>query len=1069
MPKREDVKKVMVIGSGPIVIGQAAEFDYAGTQACRSLKEEGVEVCLVNSNPATIMTDKDIADEVYIEPLTAKVLEKIIEKEKPDSILPTLGGQAGLNLGMELAESGFLEAHGVKLLGTTALTIKKAEDREMFKETMEKIGEPVAASEVVENVEDGVKFAEKIGFPVVLRPAYTLGGSGGGIAHNTAELRKILENGLRLSRVGQVLVERCISGWKEIEYEVMRDGAGNCITVCNMENIDPVGVHTGDSIVVAPSQTLSDKEYQMLRTAALNIIDELQITGGCNVQFALHPTSFEYCVIEVNPRVSRSSALASKATGYPIAKVAAKIALGFTLDEIKNAVTGKTYASFEPALDYCVVKFPRLPFDKFIHAKRTLTTQMKATGEVMSICTNFEGGLMKAIRSLEQHVDALDSYDFSHLSKEELFVRLTVVDDQRIWVIAEALRKGISRQTIHEITMVDEWFIDKIHNLVRMEEKLKKGPLTKELLAEAKRMEFPDSVIARWTGIPEEEVAKLRYDNGITARYKMVDTCAAEFEAQTPYFYSVYNTSDTDEAKERVTDRKKILVLGSGPIRIGQGIEFDYCSVHATWAFAKEGYETIIINNNPETVSTDFDIADKLYFEPLTPEDVKNVVDIEHPDYAVVQFGGQTAIKLTMSLTKMGVPILGTDAKDVDAAEDREIFDEVLQKCEIKRAAGATVYTAEEAKEVAHRLGYPVLVRPSYVLGGQGMQIALSDEEIEQFMAVINRYTQEHPILVDKYLQGTETEVDAVCDGENILIPGIMEHIERSGVHSGDSISVYPSQTLSEHVKETIAEYTRRLAKELHIIGLINVQFIAVGEEVYIIEANPRSSRTVPYISKVTGIPIVDLAAKCMLGHKLTEMGYQPGLQPEVGTIAIKMPVFSTEKIRGAEISVGPEMKSTGECLGISKDFNEALYKAFMGSGVSLPKHKQMIITVKDADKGEIIDIARRYEKLGYIIYSTRRTAETLQENGVHARKVNRIDQESPTVMDLLLGHKIDLVIDTPTQGHDKNRDGFLIRRTAIETGVTTITSLDTARALVSSLEHQAEETDLSIIDIAKL
>ncbi len=1069
MPKRQDVKKVMVIGSGPIVIGQAAEFDYAGTQACRSLKEEGVEVCLVNSNPATIMTDKDIADEVYIEPLNAKVLEKIIEKEKPDSILPTLGGQAGLNLGMELAESGFLDAHGVKLLGTTALTIKKAEDREMFKETMEKIGEPVAASEVVENVEDGVAFAEKIGFPVVLRPAYTLGGSGGGIAHNTAELRKILENGLRLSRVGQVLVERCISGWKEIEYEVMRDGAGNCITVCNMENIDPVGVHTGDSIVVAPSQTLSDKEYQMLRTAALNIIDELQITGGCNVQFALHPTSFEYCVIEVNPRVSRSSALASKATGYPIAKVAAKIALGFTLDEIKNAVTGKTYASFEPTLDYCVVKFPRLPFDKFIHAKRTLTTQMKATGEVMSICTSFEGGLMKALRSLEQHVDALDSYDFSHLSKEELFVRLTVVDDQRIWVIAEALRKGISRQTIHEITMVDEWFIDKIHNLVRMEERIKKEPLTVELLAQAKSMEFPDSVIARWTGKTEQEIAQLRYDNGITARYKMVDTCAAEFEAQTPYFYSVYNTTDTDEAKERVTDRKKILVLGSGPIRIGQGIEFDYCSVHATWAFAREGYETIIINNNPETVSTDFDIADKLYFEPLTPEDVKNIVDIEHPDYAVVQFGGQTAIKLTMSLTQMGVPILGTDAKDVDAAEDREIFDEVLQKCEIKRAAGATVYTAEEAKEVAHRLGYPVLVRPSYVLGGQGMQIALSDEEIEQFIAVINRYTQEHPILVDKYLQGTETEVDAVCDGENILIPGIMEHIERSGVHSGDSISVYPSQSLSEQVKETIAEYTRRLAKELHIVGLINVQFIAVGEEVYIIEANPRSSRTVPYISKVTGIPIVDLAAKCMLGYKLTDLGYEPGLQKEAGTIAIKMPVFSTEKIRGAEISVGPEMKSTGECLGISKDFNEALYKAFMGSGVSLPRHKQMIITVKDADKGEIIDIARRYEKLGYIIYSTRRTAETLQENGVRCRKVNRIGQESPTVMDLLLGHKIDLVIDTPTQGHDKNRDGFLIRRTAIETGVTTITSLDTAKALVSSLEHQEQEKELSIIDIVKL
>ena len=1059
----------MVIGSGPIVIGQAAEFDYAGTQACRSLREEGVEVCLVNSNPATIMTDKDIADEVYIEPLTVPVLEKIIEKEKPDSLLPTLGGQAGLNLGMELAESGFLDAHGVKLLGTTALTIKKAEDREMFKETMEKIGEPVAASEVVENVEDGVKFAEKIGYPVVLRPAYTLGGSGGGIAHSVQELRKILENGLRLSRVGQVLVERCISGWKEIEYEVMRDSAGNCITVCNMENIDPVGVHTGDSIVVAPSQTLSDKEYQMLRTAALNIINELQITGGCNVQFALHPTSFEYCVIEVNPRVSRSSALASKATGYPIAKVAAKIALGFTLDEIRNAVTGKTYASFEPALDYCVVKMPRLPFDKFITAKRTLTTQMKATGEVMAISSSFEGGLMKAIRSLEQHVDALDSYDFSHLSKEELFVRLTVVDDQRIWVIAEALRKGISKSTIHEITMIDEWFIDRIHTLVRMEEKLRKGKLTDELLAQAKRLEFPDNVIARYTGISEEEIAKRRYACGITARYKMVDTCAAEFEAQTPYFYSVYNRNDADEAAERVTKRRKILVLGSGPIRIGQGIEFDYCSVHATWAFSKAGFETIIINNNPETVSTDFDIADKLYFEPLTPEDVKNVIDIEHPDYAVVQFGGQTAIKLTAALTKFGVPILGTDAKDVDAAEDREIFDQVLQKTGIKRAEGATVFTAEEAKAVAHRLGYPVLVRPSYVLGGQGMQIAISDEEIEQFMAVINRYTQEHPILVDKYLQGTETEVDAVCDGENILIPGIMEHIERSGVHSGDSISVYPAQSLSAKVKETIAEYTRRLAMELHIVGLINVQFIAVGEEVYIIEANPRSSRTVPYISKVTGIPIVDLAARCMLGHKITEFGYKPGLAPEAGTIAIKMPVFSTEKIRGAEISVGPEMKSTGECLGISRDFNEALYKAFMGAGVDLPRHRQMIITVKDADKGEIIDIARRYANLGYIIYSTLGTAAVLQDNNIPCRRVNRIDQESPTVMDLLLGHKIDLVIDTPTQGRDKNRDGFLIRRTAIETGVTTITSLDTAKALVSSLEHQAEETSLSVIDIAKL
>ena len=789
MPKNPNVKKVMVIGSGPIVIGQAAEFDYAGTQACRSLKEEGVEVILVNSNPATIMTDKNIADKVYIEPLTVDVIKQIIEKEKPDSLLPNMGGQAGLNLGMELAESGFLDSHGVTLLGTTAETIRNAEGRQEFKDLMERIGEPCAPSLLVENIQDGVDFANKIGYPVVLRPAYTLGGSGGGIAHNLAELESILENGLRLSRVGQVLVERCISGWKEIEYEVMRDSAGNCITVCNMENIDPVGVHTGDSIVVAPSQTLSDKEYQMLRTSALNIINELKITGGCNVQFALHPTSFEYCVIEVNPRVSRSSALASKATGYPIAKVAAKIALGYTLDEIKNAITGKTYASFEPTLDYCVVKVPRLPFDKFITAKRTLTTQMKATGEVMSICTNFEGALMKALRSLEQHVDCLRSYDFTELTKEELVERLKIVDDQRIYVIAEALRKGVSYDEIHEITMVDHWFIDKLAILVEMEDALEKGPLTVELLREAKRIEFPDTVISRLTGKSVEEIKKMRYDNGIVASYKMVDTCAAEFEAATPYYYSVYGGEN--EAIE-TNDRKKVLVLGSGPIRIGQGIEFDFCSVHATWAFAKAGYETIIVNNNPETVSTDFDIADKLYFEPLTAEDVENIVNIEKPDGAVVQFGGQTAIKLTEDLMKMGVPILGTKAEDVDAAEDRELFDEILEQTGIPRAAGGTVFTAEEAKAVANRLGYPVLVRPSYVLGGQGMQIAISDAEIEEFMAVINQYTQEHPILVDKYLMGKELEVDAVCDGTDILIPGIMEHIERTGVHSGDSISVYP-------------------------------------------------------------------------------------------------------------------------------------------------------------------------------------------------------------------------------------------------------------------------------------
>ncbi len=1052
----------MVIGSGPIVIGQAAEFDYAGTQACRSLKEEGVEVILVNSNPATIMTDKNIADKVYIEPLTAKVLEQIIEKEKPDSILPTLGGQAGLNLGMELEESGFLASHNVKLLGTTAATIKKAEDRQEFKDTMEKIGEPCAASKVVESIEDGIAFTNTIGYPVVLRPAYTLGGSGGGIAHNQMELETILENGLRLSRVGQVLVERCIAGWKEIEYEVMRDSAGNCITVCNMENIDPVGVHTGDSIVVAPSQTLSDKEYQMLRTSALNIIDELQITGGCNVQFALHPTSFEYCVIEVNPRVSRSSALASKATGYPIAKVAAKIALGYTLDEIKNAITGKTYASFEPTLDYCVVKLPRLPFDKFITAKRTLTTQMKATGEVMSICNNFEGALMKAIRSLEQHVDCLLSYDFSELSLEELKDRLKIVDDQRIYVIAEALRKGMDYDTIHEITMIDEWFIDKLAILVEMENALKEGPLTVELLKEAKRIEFPDNVISRLTGIPEEEIKKMRYDNGIVAAYKMVDTCAAEFEASTPYYYSVYGSEN--EAVE-TNPPKKVLVLGSGPIRIGQGIEFDYCSVHATWAFRKAGYETVIINNNPETVSTDFDIADKLYFEPLTPEDVESIVNIEKPDGAVVQFGGQTAIKLTESLMKMGVPILGTKAEDVDAAEDRELFDKILEQTEIPRAAGGTVYTAEEAKAVANRLGYPVLVRPSYVLGGQGMQIAISDEEIEEFMNIINRIAQDHPILVDKYLQGKEIEVDAVCDGTDILIPGIMEHIERTGVHSGDSISVYPAPTISRTVKEKIAEYTRRLAKALHVKGLINIQFIAIGEDVYVIEVNPRSSRTVPYISKVTGIPIVDLATEVIIGKTIRELGYEPGLQPEADYFAIKMPVFSFEKIRGAEISLGPEMKSTGECLGIAKTFNEALYKAFLGAGVDLPKYKQMIITVKDADKGEAIEIARRFEKLGYIIYATRSTCAALQEAGVKARKVNKISQESPTVMDLILGHKIDLVIDTPTQGRDKTRDGFLIRRTAIETGVNCITAMDTARALVTSMEQKHEK--FTLIDIA--
>ena len=1063
MPRITDIKKVMVLGSGPIVIGQAAEFDYAGTQACRSLKEEGIEVVLVNSNPATIMTDKDIADKVYIEPLNVDVVKKIIKEEQPDSILPTLGGQAGLNLAMELEESGFLKENNVRLIGTTALTIKKAEDRLEFKNTMEKLKEPVAASTIVEDVEAAVDFAKEIGYPIVVRPAYTLGGSGGGIADDEASLRLICENGLRLSRVGQCLIERSIAGWKEIEYEVMRDSRGNCITVCNMENLDPVGVHTGDSIVVAPSQTLSDKEHQMLRTSALNIIDELGITGGCNVQYALNPHTFEYCVIEVNPRVSRSSALASKATGYPIAKVAAKIALGYTLDEIKNAVTGRTFASFEPALDYVVVKIPRLPFDKFITAKRTLTTQMKATGEVMSICTNFEGALMKAIRSLEQHVDSLIVNYYEGFTDEDIKDELQKVDDRRIFLIAEAIRRGITPEYIHSITKIDEWFIDKIERLVRCELRLKNEELTRELLFEAKRMEFPDKVIAKLTGKTEKEIYERRIKENIIAGFKMVDTCAAEFEAVTPYYYSCF---DGENENTSVTDKKKVLVLGSGPIRIGQGIEFDFCSVHCVWAFSKAGYETIIINNNPETVSTDFDIADKLYFEPLTPEDVRNVVELEKPYGAVVQFGGQTAIGLTKALMEMGVKILGTSAEDVDAAEDREIFDNILNETGIPRASGGTVFTADEAVEVANRLGYPVLVRPSYVLGGAGMRIAISDSDIREYIGIINRNVQEHPILVDKYLMGEELEVDAVCDGEDILIPGIMQHIERAGIHSGDSISVYPSQNISAELIERIEDYTRKLAKSLHVIGLVNIQFIIYENEVYVIEVNPRSSRTVPYISKVTGIPIVELAAKVIMGEKIRDLGFEPGLQKEAPYVAVKMPVFSFEKLRGAEISLGPEMKSTGECLGIAKTFDEALFKAFLGAGIDLPIHKKMIITVCDEDKKEIVPIAAGFSKLGYEIYATRGTAEVLKNNGVEVTQVNKLEQAAPTLMDLLLAHNIDLVIDTPSKGAGKSKDGFLIRRVAIETGVSVITALDTATALLRSLTNSHKD-ELEMIDIA--
>lgn len=1061
MPLKSNIKRVMVIGSGPIVIGQAAEFDYAGTQACRALKEEGLEVILVNSNPATIMTDNAMADKVYIEPLTLETVKRIIKKERPDSLLSTLGGQTGLTLSMQLAKEGFLDKYGVQLLGANPETIDKAEDRQLFKDTMLEINQPVIPSLVVNDVETAVKFADEIGYPVIIRPAFTLGGTGGGIVNNEDELREITSNGLELSPITQVLVEKCISGWKEVEFEVMRDSDGNVITVCSMENFDPVGVHTGDSIVIAPTVTLADKEYQMLRSAALDIISALKVEGGCNCQFALNPETFEYAVIEVNPRVSRSSALASKATGYPIAKVAAKIAIGYTLNEIKNAVTGTTYACFEPALDYVVVKFPKWPFDKFVYAKRDLGTQMKATGEVMAIAPTFEQAIMKAVRGAEISHNTLNDKEFAALSNASVIDRLSVCDDRRIFCVYEALKRGVTVDQIHEITMIDEWFLEKLCNLIVIENELANNELTEELYVRAKNKGFLDKTI--------EEISGQKIKNPLVPVYKMVDTCAAEFEAQTPYFYSTFDKEN--EAAEfinsRKTDKKTVIVFGSGPIRIGQGIEFDYASVHCVWALKNAGYDVVIVNNNPETVSTDFDTADRLYFEPLTTEDVMGIIKTEQPFGVVVAFGGQTAIKLTKFMSDNGVNILGTSYDAIDMAEDRERFDELLEKYQIKRPKGVTVMTTEEALEVAEKVGYPVLLRPSYVLGGQNMIIAFNEADVKEYMAIILAQNIENPILIDKYLQGTEIEVDAICDGEDILIPGIMEHIERAGIHSGDSISVYPAQSISEKTKRIIEDYTKKLARSLHVIGLINIQFIVCGEEVYVIEVNPRSSRTVPYISKVTGIPIVPLATKVIIGGKIKEFGYTPGLAPEADYFAVKMPVFSFEKIRGAEISLGPEMKSTGECLGIAKEFHEALYKAFLGAGVNLPRHKNMIITVKDADKGEAIEIGRRFERLGYTIYATRSTAAALNEAGVKARKVNKISQESPTVMDLILGHRIDLVIDTPTQGRDKSRDGFLIRRNAIETGVNCLTSLDTARALVTSLENI--EKELTLVDVARL
>ncbi len=1067
MPRRKDIHKVLVIGSGPIIIGQAAEFDYAGTQACQALREEGIEVVLVNSNPATIMTDTNIADKVYIEPLKAEVVKNIIRLEKPDSILPTLGGQTGLNLAMELAESGFLEEQGVKLLGTAVEAIKMAEDRQDFKDTMERIGEPCIASKVVTTIEDAIAFANEIEYPVIVRPAYTLGGTGGGIVANESELREIGENGLRLSRVHQVLIEKCISGWKEIEYEVMRDGKGNVITVCNMENIDPVGVHTGDSIVVAPSQTLADKEYQMLRTSALKIISALGIQGGCNVQYALHPTSYEYAVIEVNPRVSRSSALASKATGYPIAKVASKIAIGYGLDEIKNAVTGKTYACFEPTLDYVVVKIPKWPFDKFVKAKRTLGTQMKATGEVMAISSSFEAALMKAIRSLELGIFTLEQDIYKKLDGSEIVKKLSDINDERIFVIAEAIRRSVELEEIHEITKIDYFFLCKIKELVLMEESLKSietEQLTKDALRKAKKMGFTDSVIAKLNNSSKDEITALRKKYGIIATYKMVDTCAAEFEAETPYYYSTYD----NYSEVKPSDKEKVLVLGSGPIRIGQGIEFDYCSVHSVWALKELGYETIIANNNPETVSTDFDTADKLYFEPLTPEDVVNIVEAENPKGAIVQFGGQTAIKLTKTLDSIGVKLFGTEAKNIDAAEDREKFDEILEQTGIPRPQGRTIYTLEEALEAANELGYPVLVRPSYVLGGQGMEIAFSDKDIKEFMEIINRTVQEHPILVDKYMMGKEIEVDAICDGENILIPGIMEHLERAGVHSGDSISVYPSQSISDKTKDVIVDYTQRLAKALNVIGLVNIQYVLYNNELYVIEVNPRSSRTVPYISKVTGIPMVNLATKIMMGKKLSDFKFGTGLYKEPNYVSVKVPVFSFEKLHDVDTTLGPEMKSTGEVLGIADNFPESLFKGIIASGIKLPqKGDGILMTVRDSDKLELVNIAEEFEKLGFTLYATGKTAKTLNQHGIATNAVKKLDEGSPNILDLIQSGKIGMIINTPTKGRKPDRDGFKIRRKAAEISIPCLTSLDTANAVIKCLKLGKTEGELEVLNLS--
>mgnify|MGYP000838641083 CR=1 FL=1 len=1063
MAKRNDIHKVLIIGSGPIIIGQACEFDYSGTQACKALRNLGYEIVLVNSNPATIMTDPEIADVTYIEPLNVDRIEQIIKKERPDALLPNLGGQSGLNLCSELHEKGILDKYGVQVIGVQVDAIARGEDRIEFKKTMDSLGIEMARSEVAYSVDEALAIAEKLGYPVVLRPAYTMGGAGGGLVYNVDELKTVCARGLQASLVGQVLVEESILGWEELELEVVRDAEGNMITVCFIENIDPLGVHTGDSFCSAPMLTISEEVQQRLQEKSHKVVDSVKVIGGCNVQWAHDPKTDRDIIIEINPRTSRSSALASKATGFPIALVSAMLATGMTLKDIPCGKYG-TLDKYVPDGDYVVIKFARWAFEKFKGVEDKLGTQMRAVGEVMSIGKNFKEAFQKAIRSLETGRYGLGhAKDFDGKTKEELLKSLRYATSERYFVIYEALRKGASVEEIHELTKVKHYFLEQMKELVEEEEALLafKGGLPEDnALIAAKKDGFSDKYLSQILEVDEDEIRNKRISLGVEETWEGVHVSGTQDRA---YYYSTYNGTDKNPISE---EKPKIMILGGGPNRIGQGIEFDFCSVHCTWAFAKEGYETIIINNNPETVSTDFDIADKLYFEPLTPEDVENVVNIEKPDGAVVQFGGQTAIKLTEALTKMGVKILGTSAENVDAAEDRELFDEILEKCEIPRPKGQTVFTAEEAKKAANELGYPVLVRPSYVLGGQGMRIAVSDEDVEEYIGVINQIAQEHPILVDKYLMGKEIEVDAVCDGEDILIPGIMEHIERTGVHSGDSISVYPAHTISEKAKETLVEYTKRLAQALHVVGMINIQFIDMDDNIYVIEVNPRSSRTVPYISKVTGIPIVDLAARIIMGETIKGMGYTPGLAPTADYIAIKMPVFSFEKLRGAEISLGPEMKSTGECLGIDKTFNGALYKAFEGAGVELPKYKQMIMTVKDADKPEAVGVAKRFEKLGYKIYATRSTAKYLQEHGVNALRVNKISQESPNVMDLILGHKIDLVIDTPTQGNgDKTRDGFLIRRNAIETGVYCITAMDTANALAHALETASDKK--TPVDIA--